>query len=375
MVKKQIGKGNSILYYLSVILIIVAVGISSGWQLSLSDDPEVTVDKEIALQLFPKTKQIIQQDEHTYFFKSRRDTIGTGILAGAYGYGGKVPLLIGIRNEKISKIHMYPNHETEEFLTYIANDSLLQKWEGMPVASVLDTKIDAVSGASISSDAIIDGVRKGIAIYLNESNGGYRFDMWSVVQDVLFLLTIGAALLMAFFKPAKKYRTAFLISVLLIIGILTGKVLSVKLMYGWVSNGISWRANWYSAILLVLALVMPILKKPMFYCAYLCPMGAFQELINKYTPFKRKSIKVKWKKISLNEVYLTLIWSSLILGFTPELSHLEPFMVFSYKVVGFLFFVAALVIGVLSLFFNKPWCSVCPTGCLLETVSYKKSRA
>ena len=62
----------------------------------------------------------------------------------------------------------------------------------------------------------------------------------------------------------------------------------------------------------------------------------------------------------------------LLFGFAPQLNYLEPFMAFSFKIASYGFFIAGGAIVIFSLFFTKPWCSVCATGCLIDTISYKK---
>jgi polyferredoxin len=101
-------------------------------------------------------------------------------------------------------------------------------------------------------------------------------------------------------------------------------------------------------------------------------MGALQELTNRFTPFKKRKLPTQYMGITVREIYLTLIAGALALGFTPELSYLEPFMFFSYRIVGIALIIFGLVVIILSLFFSKPWCSVCPTGCLIDTISYQK---
>lgn len=103
-------------------------------------------------------------------------------------------------------------------------------------------------------------------------------------------------------------------------------------------------------------------------------MGALQELTNRYTPFKKRNLPTQLMGITAKEIYLTLIAGALLLGFTPELSYLEPFMFFSFRIIGIGLIIFGLVVVLLSLFFNKPWCSVCPTGCLIDTISYKKAK-
>jgi len=160
--------------------------------------------------------------------------------------------------------------------------------------------------------------------------------------------------------------------VVIVVGIALKKTLSIFLMYSWLLNGIPWVLNWQSVLLFILAIGTSFLGKRKYYCTYLCPMGALQEVLNKVTPFKKKALPNKWKNLSIREAYLFFIAAMLLFGITPQLAHLELFMVFSFRMASYGFFIAGGLIILLSLFFTKPYCAVCPTGCLMDTISYNK---
>lgn len=373
MRKKQTQNKTGFYHYILFILLLVAVGISSGWDFKFwGESDKITLELRTINEIFPRANDWIETSENVFLVVSGNDTIGSGILVSDnIGYGGRVPIFIGMKGDSIVKIQLLPNKETTEFLEYIEEAELLAKWEGMAIKNVSEMEVDAVSGATETSNAIIRAMRQGSALYLNEDQAQIKQNISSIIKDFLFLLVILLSLLMSYVKGLKKYRWIYLIILILVIGIYTGKLLSLKLLYGWLSQGIAWQTNWQSTILLIMALLMPLFKRPKFYCNYLCPMGAFQELINKISPVKKRNIILKRSPISLGEIYLALILTSLVLGFRIELSGLEPFMVFMYQVAGTALFVFALVIAIMSFFFNKPWCTFCPTGCLINKVHNK----
>jgi hypothetical protein len=373
MAIKQSHKKTGLYHYLLFIILTAAVGISSGWNFQFGRKSEVvTPDLRSINEIFPEASDWTEISENIFLVISGNDTTGKCVLVTENpGYGGKVPLLIGLKNDTVINIQLLANNETTEFMEYIKAGKLLEQWEGMSIQKVSGLEADAVSGATESSNAIIRGMRQGAALYLNEEQGNIKRDFASILKDLLFLLVIMLSLLMSYVRSMKKYRWIYLIIVVMVIGIYTGKVLSLKLLYGWLSNGIAWKTNWQSTLLLLMALSMPLLKRPKFYCNYLCPMGAFQEIINKISPSKKRNIQLKSSPLSLSEIYLALILISLVLGFQFELSYLEPFMVFLYKVAGTVLFVFAAVIATLSIFFSKPWCAICPTGCLIDKVHNK----
>jgi len=177
---------------------------------------------------------------------------------------------------------------------------------------------------------------------------------------------------MVYTKGSARYRTLYMFLILIVMGLILNHALSAQLLSGWLKDGFMWRSNWQSALIFLLAFVISFLGKRKFYCNYLCPMGALQELSNRFSPFKTKTFPSRFKGLTVREIYLVLIAGALLLGFTPELSYAEPFMFFSFRVVGIGLILFGMAVILLSLFFNKPWCAVCPTGCLLDTVSYKK---
>jgi polyferredoxin len=183
---------------------------------------------------------------------------------------------------------------------------------------------------------------------------------------------MGLSLVIAYKKGTAKHRMVYLFLVLVIMGLIINNALSAQLLHSWLQDGFSWRANWQTTVTFILAISISFIGQRKYYCNYLCPMGALQELTNRFTPFKKRRLPTQYQGLSVREIYLTLIAGALLLGFTPELSYLEPFMFFSFRIVGIGLILFGMSVFVLSLFFNKPWCSVCPTGCLLDTISYKK---
>lgn len=372
MKQKHIKKKADIYHYLLLIILIAALGISSGWDFQFKENKSITINSKTFTKIFPKADNYVQIEQNIYKVLSGPDTLGYGILAtNNLGYGGPVPLLIGIQKDTIKNIQLLANNETTEFLEYIKEDRLLEQWEGVNINLVSTMKVNAISGATETSNAIIRGVKQSSAQYLNEEQSNLNRDFFSITKDIVFLLVILISLIMSYVKSLKKYRWIYLIIVLLVLGIYIGKVLSVKLLYSWLSKGIAWKTNWQSTLLLILAIAMPLVKKPKFYCNYLCPMGAFQELINKISPAKKRRLHLKNSPLALSEIYLALILTSLVLGFTIDTSYLEPFMVFAFNIAGTGLFVFVGIIAIMSFFFNRPWCAVCPTGCLISKVHNK----
>lgn len=93
-------------------------------------------------------------------------TIDTSTLKAVDGYVGPTPLVIHVDAQGlVSRIEALPNEETPAYWR-LAFDGLSKAWDGVPAAEAAKMEVDAVSGATFSSDAIISNVRAGITCYL-----------------------------------------------------------------------------------------------------------------------------------------------------------------------------------------------------------------
>lgn len=93
------------------------------------------------------------------------DVVNTTTLAkDVEGYNGAVPVKIYIKKNKIEKIEVLKNQETPKYLA-MAKKSLLNAWDGLTVKNAKAKKVDAVTGATFTSEALIENVNKGLDYY------------------------------------------------------------------------------------------------------------------------------------------------------------------------------------------------------------------
>lgn len=85
--------------------------------------------------------------------------VNTGILgASIEGYNGAVPLEVVVIKGKIADIRVLPNEETPRYLNR-AMYGLKDKWVGKSISKAYKTEVDAVSGATYTSEAIISNMK------------------------------------------------------------------------------------------------------------------------------------------------------------------------------------------------------------------------
>ncbi|MCF0177611.1 MAG: FMN-binding protein [Bacteroidales bacterium] len=107
----------------------------------------------------PDVTTLTENSDGTYTINTA--AIGAEIL----GFGGRLPLLITIKNDHVTKVDTLPNKETPRFM--MAALPLLEKWDGKKVKDAAEMEVDAVTGATYTSKAIIQNVRIGLEYYLN----------------------------------------------------------------------------------------------------------------------------------------------------------------------------------------------------------------
>lgn len=80
------------------------------------------------------------------------------------GYNGPTPLKIYINNNKVEKIEALKSFETPKYYVKVKK-ALLEKWNGLKIKDAKALKVDAVTGATFSSEAVIKNVQLGLDYY------------------------------------------------------------------------------------------------------------------------------------------------------------------------------------------------------------------
>ena len=88
----------------------------------------------------------------------------TTLASDVEGYIGATPLKIYIQKNKIVKIEALKNQETPKYFAKIKKQ-MLDKWNGMTVKDAQKAHVDGVTGATLSSDAVKENVKRGLDYY------------------------------------------------------------------------------------------------------------------------------------------------------------------------------------------------------------------
>ena len=94
--------------------------------------------------------------------QAQNKVVYTGELAKkVIGYNGPTPLNITISNGKIAKIEVLENEESPRYLDK-ATGKIFPQFVGKSVSEALKLKVDAVTGATYTSNALLENIRLGL---------------------------------------------------------------------------------------------------------------------------------------------------------------------------------------------------------------------
>ena len=323
------------------------------------------------------------------------------------GYGGPVPLKIHIKDGRVAAVEAEPNAESPDFFNRAKE--LLNHWQGKSVDEALAEEVDAVSGATFSSRAIIANMQRGLAYAKQHgqwgedgsvgalgtsaspieggSAGALETSAPPIVGSVsnsvgaletsappivaLIVVLLGAVVPL-FYNNRRLHLVQLAVNVV-VLGLWTGTFVSYTLFLRIFSGGVSLSAIGAFAaplLMLIVALIYPLAGRSGHYCANVCPFGSAQELAGKLS---RRKLRITPRVLKLLSVLRNLLWgvlmALLLTGTCTAWIDYELFTAFLYSSASVWVTVLAALFLVLSVWVPRPYCRfVCPTGALVKSV-------
>lgn len=279
------------------------------------------------------------------------------------GFAGAVPLDIIIKDGKISEITPLPNSETPSFFERASE--IFESWIGRTPADAIDMDVDAISGATYTSEAIISNVRAGAAYYVGTES---RRSTSAPLKIWIALAVTLAACIVPLFVKNKVYHTVQLIANIIVLGFWAGQFLDYTLILKFMSGGLALPAGLVAITMLVAAFIYPLFGHPQYYCSHVCPLGSAQHLVGRIFGYK---IHMSVKVLKGLEIFRRLLWGALmLLLWTDSLTgwlDLELFQAFQFESASIGIIIAACVFIALSAIISRPYCRfICPTGSLFK---------
>ena len=310
--------------------------------------------------------------------------VNTRVLAkDVQGYGGPVPLKIHIdKDGRLTAIEAEPNAESPSF--FDRAKELFSSWQGKTIDEAMAEDVDAVSGATFSSKAIIRNVQRGLAYAKQHglADGGKGAQKESAERTVATGWTLGsivaliAVLLGAvvpLFTNNRRLHLVQLVVNVVVLGLWTGTFVSYTLFLRLFAGGVSLSAIGTLAaplLMLIVALLYPLAGRSGHYCAHVCPFGSAQELAGKLS---RRKLRITPRVLRVLTALRNLLWgvlmALLLTGTCTAWIDYELFTAFIYSSASVWVIVLAMLFLVLSVWVPRPYCRfVCPTGALMKSV-------
>lgn len=295
-------------------------------------------------------------------------TVNTTLLAqDIKGYGGTVPLIIKVKDGVVVSTTALPNSETPAF--FDKAQTLLHSWDGMHITEAHTKQVDAVSGATLSSRAIMENARRGFAFVMAHPTETSLYDHLDLsAKNICALIVMLMATIIPLVWRNRKMRTIQLLLNVGVVGVWCATFLSHSLFISLLSGGIDPLRSIVIVLMLVVAFIFPLFGKKNFYCTNVCPLGAAQELMGRIPCRKLAPTPsiVKWLQIIRRTLWLILMLL-LITDVWGEWIHYEPFSAFAFHSAELIAIIIALIALATSIFVPRAYCRfLCPTGTLLK---------
>lgn len=310
--------------------------------------------------------------------------VNTRVLAkDVQGYGGPVPLKIHIdKDGRLTAIEAEPNAESPSFFDHAKE--LFSRWQDKTIDEAMAEDVDAVSGATFSSKAIIRNVQRGLAYAKQHglADGGKGAQKESAERTVATGWTLGSIValiavllgaIVPLFTNNRRLHLVQLVVNVVVLGLWTGTFVSYTLFLRLFAGGVSPSAIGTLAaplLMLIVALLYPLAGRSGHYCAHVCPFGSAQELAGKLS---RRKLRITPRVLRVLTALRNLLWgvlmALLLTGTCTAWIDYELFTAFIYSSASVWVIVLAMLFLVLSVWVPRPYCRfVCPTGALMKSV-------
>jgi len=295
-------------------------------------------------------------------------------LAEHPSYGGPLQVAVVVNSDKIiERVALVQSVDTTTYIKRVLSDGILDAFLGAGDSQL--PQVDAVSGATLSSVAMIKGVEKAVSYIhgadVSEERRQLSAGEWGKAGFTVLLFMMALFISSRFFRWKKSYaRLGVLAVATVVLGFMYGAqpslVSLVQLLSGLWTKGL---ASYTALICLTMAAVVFFATKKNLYCAMICPFGGIQEGLGRITKCSPPK-KAEWMKWTARGLALVALCAALYFR-NPSTSQYAPFgMAFSFIGSAVVFALMVLVV-VASLVVKRPWCTLlCPAGPVFDYFSF-----
>lgn len=357
-----------------------------------------------AQTFFPAASQI-QGDRMAVVQDESGTKLGYLIRTGALvddeiGYQGPTSALIGLDLEhRLLRPEIRHSFDNEPYVDYVRLErSFWKRFEGLTLEELAAfdppaEEVEGVSGATMTSMAVAYTLPRFAAELLADEEwktlGQTPFQkqlhtLQESIQttrlsdaDIATLVALVLLPLLIRFGAMRKtwLRRLWLFAVWLVIGLYAGNLLSLALLAGWATSGVTWQLALGLVVLAIVSVIIPPTRRGNPYCNHLCPHGAAQQLIRPKSNSRRKWNLPSWLSKPLGflpAVTLLLVYLALLIRPATDVSFVEPFHGYLWHLASLSAIAWTISTLAIACFVPMAYCRLgCPTGRLLDWLRLK----
>lgn len=311
--------------------------------------------------------------------------IGYLIFEEEVGYQSTVKIASLLDNKgKIIDIKTYFEDETPAFYKRIEESEFFSRsfvGKNIKEGFKVGVNVDAVSGATISSQAITRAVNDGVCFTGRNYLDIEVADLYRGIQFGPTEMSLVVVLILVFIAQTtkwKKLRTFILLYSVIVLGFNFSLFVSYSTIFTVFTGkwpGLLYNLRWY--LLVFGAVGVTLLFGKNLYCYYICPFGAFQELEYKFAKINILTVKKKHKK--LLHIFPALIayiaLAAALLSHKTKALNYEPFSLLFGRIGVDIQWILLPIIIFSSLFVLRFYCNYgCPVGYVLNLIIKIRSK-
>lgn len=366
-----------------------------------SDPPNYRFPQEITLEevaeIIPEAQQLVARSSPRGWFdvvdangKPIATTWRTSPQADQHvGYQGPSDVLVVMDLEgKLKAAALRESYDNDPYVRYVREDWSFPEYlagydlDQLAKLDVKAAEIEGVSGATMTSQSATQAIGIAAAAYQQEMQATQKPQPASVPilftwHDAATLLVIVAALAIAFtnLRGKKWVQFGFGLIVIAYLGFFAGDILSMALFVGWASHPVPWQKCVGLVAVAIAAFAVPLFSKKQVYCNHLCPHGAAQMMILRFSKWNWKIPKNL--RLVLSAVPAVLLAVCILIAFSVidgNLAALEPFDAYVPTISGWASLSIAIGGLIFSAFVPMGFCRyACPTGAVISHVRWNAS--
>lgn len=291
------------------------------------------------------------------------------------GFNGKIDLAIVVNTEGVVDSVIYlSSEETPSYINKIIKTGYFNQYSNLQTSG--QHTIDAVAGATITSVAMAKAVNEIFALSQHKILNDYltgNFSNFNVVAELNKIWIVNLILLIVVFgllsfKKFRKKKIFIIISIFTVVWL--GFYLNSSFTYLlFIKPFTTTSLSFFTIVYILLTLGSTVWFKNT-YCKYICPFGNAQRLMFKISPFKKQKAIFKNRHLKIARYVVSIF---IVVGYLSGFEILSEYELFPYlfsiNIFSVLFGVSVLILLV-SMRIPNLWCrALCPTGCILDTVS------